>query len=144
MKIQDKDLYHGAALTQIVEDPTFKALNKTDPKYGQYTVNSNRHLFIKYRTNRRSPWRFTFQSEEAAAIRSAIKRGKTFICLVCGSSTICCLNQDELTQLIDLEAQSTQSIRVTVPPGGSLHVTGTTGDLQRTIPHNAFPSKVLA
>jgi dGTP triphosphohydrolase len=27
MKIQEKDLYHGAALAQIVGHPTFKAIN---------------------------------------------------------------------------------------------------------------------
>ena len=34
MKIQKKDLFHGSALTQIVEDPLFTALNKADEKYG--------------------------------------------------------------------------------------------------------------
>ncbi len=144
MKIQDKDLYHGAALTQIIEHPTFKALNKTNPKYGHYTVNSDRQLFVKYRTNDESPWQFTFQPEEVAAMRSAIGRGETFVCLVCGWVTICCLNQDELTELIDITGSGTQWIRVTVPPGGSLHVTGQAGDLERTIPHNAFPTKVLS
>ena len=36
MKIQQKDYFHGAALTQIVEHESFKALNKADSKYGHY------------------------------------------------------------------------------------------------------------
>jgi hypothetical protein len=32
MKIQQKDLFHGAVLTQLVEHNSFKALNKVDAK----------------------------------------------------------------------------------------------------------------
>lgn len=48
MKIQDQDLYHGAALTQIVEHASFKALNRGSEKYGHYLVNKDQHVFIKY------------------------------------------------------------------------------------------------
>ncbi len=66
MKIQEKDEYHGPALMQIVEHPSFKAINKTDKKYGHYTLNTNRHLFVKYRTRKNSPWQFSFGQDEMA------------------------------------------------------------------------------
>jgi len=47
MKIQHKDLFHGAALTQLVEHNSFKALNKADDKYGHYLVNTDRRLLVK-------------------------------------------------------------------------------------------------
>ena len=144
MKIQDLHFYHGSALTQIAEHESFKALNKTDAKYGHYRVNTDRQLFVKYRTNRRSPWHFTFQLDETAAIRRAIEtKERTFVCLVCGRNTICCLRQEELEQLVDIRSRVQQWIRVEVPKGGSLHVTGKAGALSRTIPHNSFPSKVF-
>ena len=145
MKIQDQDSYHGAALIQIVEDPSFKALNKTDAKYGHYTVNTDRRLFVKYLKKRNTPWRFTLQPDETTAIRHDIASGqRTFICLVCGRATICCLSQEELEQVIDLAAEKPQWIAVDIPPGGSQHVSGSAGRLPRTVPHNAFPSKVIA
>lgn len=144
MKIQEMDVYHGPALMQIVEHGSFKALNKTDKKYGHYTVNTDRHIFVKYRKHKNSPWRFQFGREELAAIRRAIKEGsETFACLVCDHSTICCLNEKELATLIELDSKSEQWIRIEVPPGGSQHVSGSRASLMRTIPHNAFPDKVL-
>ena len=46
MKIQKMDMFHGAALTQIVEHPSFKALNKADEKYGHYQINHDRRISI--------------------------------------------------------------------------------------------------
>ena len=58
-KIQKQDLYHGAALTQIVEHPTFKALNRASKNYGHYLVNADREVFVKYSASSSSPWGFT-------------------------------------------------------------------------------------
>ncbi len=144
MKIQEQDIYHGPALMQIVEHPSFKALNKADTKYGHYSVNVDRRLFVKYSSSAQTPWQFTFQRNDLRAIRGDIAAGKdTFVCLVCGNVTICCLNERELQQLVGLASRAAQWIRVEVPPGGSQHVSGTKGKLKLTIPHNSFPEKVL-
>ena len=144
MKIQPKDVYHGAALTQIVEHDSFKALNKASSKYGHYTVNDDRQLFLKYLTTGRSSWRFIFSEDELAAIRRGVRgSATTFVCLVCARSTVCCLDENELQDLIDLTSRGSQWIWVQVPRGGSQHVSGSIGDLSHTIPHNSFPAKVL-
>lgn len=144
MKIQDKDMFHGAALTQIVESSSFKALNKVDRKYGHYTVNADRRLFVKYRTGNDPPWQFIFHAKELRAIRQDLQTGAlVFACLVCGDNTICCLDDEEMRLLINIDSNSRQWIRVDVPMAGSLHVSGSAGKLARTIPHNAFPGKLL-
>ncbi|MCH8025547.1 MAG: hypothetical protein IH866_02020 [Chloroflexi bacterium] len=146
MKIQKQDIYHGPALMQIVEHPSFTALNKPDEKYGHYIVNTDRQLFVKYRDSDESPWRFTFQPEEIVAIKADIRRSnhETFICLVCGDFSICCLDSSELRSVIDLSSETTQWVSVEVPAGGSQHVAGSNGKLGYTIPHNSYPDKVLA
>jgi hypothetical protein len=139
------DIYHGPALMQIVEDASFKALNKADNKYGHYVVNTDRRLFVKYSKALESPWPFTFQPAEMNAMAADIASGgKTFVCLICGSSTISCLTQDELVAVVNLKAKSAQWVKVEVPKGGSQWITGSKGRLDRSIPHNSFPSKVLA
>ena len=50
MKICERDLYHGAALTKIVMHESFKALNKATEKYGHYQVNHNARLLTKHST----------------------------------------------------------------------------------------------
>jgi hypothetical protein len=83
MKIQEQDIYHGPALMQIVEAPSFKALNKTDDGiYGHYAVNKNHRLFVKYATARVSPWKFQFDVKAKKAISADVDSGaKTFVCL---------------------------------------------------------------
>ncbi|WP_131111188.1 hypothetical protein [Sulfuricystis thermophila] len=145
MKIQEQDRFHGAALTQIVEHNSFKALNRASTKYGHYLVNTNRHVFTKYSKSTRSPWSFTFQPHDLQSIQAEISADHpVFVCLVCGTTTVCALTKDELVALIDLHATHAQWVRVEVPSGGSCHVSGSLGKLKRTVPHNSFPEKVFA
>lgn len=143
MKIQIQDLYHGAVLTQITEHSSFKALNKVDSVYGHYLVNHDTRLFVKYLSKMNSPWSFSIHRSEIQAIAEDIESSaKVFLCLVCGQETICALNAKEITSLIDLHSDR-QVINVSVPQGGSIHVSGSKGELPRTIKHNSFPEKLF-
>ena len=144
MKIQEQDRFHGPALMQIVEHKSFKALNRASKGYGHYQINTDRQAFVKYRTSKKPPWTFTFAPDELQAIRSSLKSGdKVYVCLVCGSVTICCLSEEELKGVIDASSAAAQWIRVEVPKGGSCHVSGSRGDLPHVVAHNSFPDKVF-
>jgi hypothetical protein len=144
MKIQEQDLFHGAALTQIVEHKSFKALNRGSQKYGHYLVNKDQHVFVKYGKSNVTPWKFTFAPDEIEAIRGEADKSKSvFICLVCGPITVCALNRAEFTNTIDLSASGQQWIRIDVPKNGSCRVSGSAGSLKRRVPHNSFPDKVF-
>ncbi|MEB1809567.1 MAG: hypothetical protein LPK26_20105 [Bacillaceae bacterium] len=144
MKIQTQDLYHGAVLTQITEHSSFKALNKVDSQYGHYLVNHDTRLFVKYLTKQSSPWNFKFSYSELQSIQSDMEStARVFLCLVCGSETICALNIQEFSNLIDVTSSENQSIIIDVPAGGSMHVKGTAGKLSKSLPHNSFPNKLF-
>ena len=143
MRVQEKDIYHGAALTQIVEHPTFKALNKADDKYGHYLINTDRRLTCKYRKSGKNKWQFTFQPHEIRNLLDDCRsRDKSYLCLVCSNVTVCALDENEIPQVLDLEREEQQSVYVQFPRGGSLHVSGSAGKLKKTVPHNSFPDKV--
>jgi len=144
MRIQEKDTYHGAALTQVVEHKSFKALNRATTKYGHYLINTDRALFVKYRKPNKSPWQHTMSEDDIAAIATEIKKNKSvFLCLVCGTTTVCALDSKEIQTVLDLDPAGQQWIRVEIPKGGSCHVSGTNGKLKRTIPHSSFPDKLF-
>ena len=69
MKIQVHDRLHGAALTQIVEHPRFKSLNKATKEYGHYLINDDRRLWVKYLSNNGGTWRFGFSPDEVLRIQ---------------------------------------------------------------------------
>jgi hypothetical protein len=142
VKIDNKDFYHGAALTQITEHESFKALNKADGKYGHYLVNTDRRLLTKH-SEQNVSWQFTFQPADLQTLESDIKSGfKTFLVLVCGGETICLLDETEFLQLIDLKASGQQWIRVSIPKA-SMRVHGSSGTLKHAIKHNGFPKRVF-
>lgn len=144
MKIQEKDIYHGAAITQIVEHDSFTALNKADEKYGHYIINHDIRIFVKYATGKEGPWSFTFQVDDLKAIKKDFKSdGRTFICLVCGKTTVCLLNKAQIKEAIDLSSEGTQWIRASSPEGKSIRVTGQQGEVTKKIPHNAFPDDLF-
>jgi hypothetical protein len=143
MKTQEKDLYHGTALTQVVEHESFKALNKATTKYGHYQINHDRRLIVKYTKGSSSPWSFTFQKKDVKVVSDDISAGhSTYICLVCGDETICALNEEQILQVIDLDG-GTQWIKVEMPPKSSLRVKGSNGELSKTVPNNSFPKKLF-
>ena len=144
MKIQEKDWFHGSALAQISEHESFTALNKASEKYGHYQVNHNKRVLLKYSSAENGPWQFTFQQDDVEIIADDINADiESFICLVCGYDTICILDEDEIEVVLDLESDDVQWIRIEYPPGGSMRARGSEGELDHTVPHNAFPSKLF-
>jgi hypothetical protein len=144
MKIQQKHLFHGAALTQIVEDPRFTALNKADEKYGHYQINHNKRLLVKYTANNRSPWSFTLQSDDIDTIMNDIySEQESFLCLVCGKKTICILTAEEFENLVDANSENAQWIKVESPPNSGMRVSGSEGNILSVIAHNTFPKKLF-
>ena len=146
MKIQAKDLFHGAALTQIVEHPSFTALNKVDEKYGHYLVNANIRLLVKYSSPVNSPWQFTFNQSDLGSIHEDIIDDgvEFFACLVCGTETVCLLGEEQLIAVIDLNAGDAQWVRVEIPAAGaSMRVKGSAGKLRGTVTHKAFPNALF-
>jgi hypothetical protein len=143
MKIDHKDLFHGAALTQLTEHLSFKALNKADAKYGHYLVNTDRRLLTKHSERPQPPWQFTFQPDDLETLRSDRASGfMTFIVLVCGEVSICLLDESEFSVLIDLDSSNQQSIRVQIPKA-SMQVNGSAGALRHKIKHNGFPNRIF-
>jgi hypothetical protein len=144
LKIKKKDLFQGAALTQIAEHESFKASNRASNRYGHYLINTDKHVFIKYRDTQ-SPYRFILQPNEIGSLSEARKaQGNVFLCLVCGTETVCALNDDELDSILDLSSKVRQWVRIDIPMGGSCHVSTRRGKLPRAITHSSFPEKLFS
>lgn len=143
MKINEKHLYHGAALAQIVEHASFKALNKApDGAYGHYILNQGTALWMKYATGE-PEWQFTFNPTDLVALRGD-PSAQVLAVLVCGQRSVCLLHRAELVDLIDLSAASSQWLRIGAPAGTGLKVRGQQDPTRaKTIPHNRFPNELF-
>ncbi len=134
MKIDDNHMYHGAALLQITEHPTFTAINSMDVS-GQrsrsaYRINDNLGIFLKYasKPSALGEYPFTFASshmEELAAIAS--QTANTFIALVCVKDReIACIQFQQLQELVERRQKEKGTpeeqyvVLVTAPQGKKL------------------------
>lgn len=131
-------MYYGAALTQVAEHKSFKAINAVRNDSGAasrsaFLINTDVGLFLKYATKPKGPFKefvFTFHSDhlrELEALRKKTK--KLFISFVCVSaSQICSLPYDTFLDLIAARKRSkkadeeTYTILVVVPKGKSFRV----------------------
>lgn len=110
MNIDDDHLYHGAALIQIAEHPSFTAINSLEiggkTSRVAYKINDKIAVYLKYRTkptaNAYAEYTFTFHEEHLADLATIDKaNGKTFIALVCVKAReICCVTYAQLMELV--------------------------------------------
>lgn len=144
MPIDKYEFIHGAALVQVVNHPSFTALNRASERYGHYLINDDRHLFVKYSTSHRSPWQFTFRADDIDAIQAEVGSSPTFVALVCGRDGVAVIVGEAILGLFaEAQRADQQAIVVTRPSGGSYRVAGPRGQLAQTIPMNAFPDRIL-
>jgi hypothetical protein len=139
MRIQDKDYYYGAALTQIIEFPSYTAINKITSKNGLFQLNENIRFLIKYSTSDQSDWMFTFRKDDFKDLCD----WDYYLVLVCSNETICLLCSDDISQLVDIDSDAAQWINVIHSTGGQHNVRGSCGSLDKMIPQNAFPKNML-
>lgn len=145
MKIQQQDLFHGAALMQAVEHPSFKALNKApDGKYGHYVLNNDTRLFVKYTTGDGPDYWFTLSKQDVAAIRKDQADGyRAFAVLVCGGETICAVRAEDLWNVADARPSGGQQVWVRSDFGKSMRFGHGQDQLPHAIAHQSFPEVVL-
>ena len=136
--------FHGHALVRLIQDPRTHGVELYSGNQC-YLVNQKSGIYLKYSTKRISPWQFTFLPDhlnEIATIESKIK--SLFLVLICNDNGICCLDYQEIAQLLLVgNMDQTKSIRVSRSTHEKYAVLGSDGKLKHKIGNSDFPGKVL-
>ncbi len=165
MKINDDHLYHGAALTQIAEHPSFKAINA----YGNngalsrsaFLINTDVGIYLKYASKPQGAFDefvFTFHGHHLDELSSlSDKTEKVFICLVCISEReICSFSLQTLLSMISERKndkgspEDSYTVLVTLKKGqrfrAYLNTPGRKGRKmsEQIIPRDNFPSCIFS
>lgn len=164
MKINNDHLYHGAALTQVAEHRTFKAINEVSHAGARsrcaFLINADIGLYLKYATRPKGRFKefiFTFREEhleELSVLKARAK--KIFVGLICVSARqICCVPYKTLLALIAERKRDKGSdealytVLVTMPSGKSFRVyMNAPGQRkvmigERIIPRDDFPDVIF-
>lgn len=140
----DYTFFHGSALVRVAQDSKTYGIKLYSGNNG-YLVNDVACIYLKHSSKRLSPWTFTFLPEhikEVAEIRKQIK--DVYIVLICGSDGICCLNFNELSQLVLIgDFDKSKHIRISRSRGEKYGVSGSDGKLNHKIGNSDFPRKIF-
>jgi len=137
MRINDDHMYHGAALTQIAEQPIFKSINafwnKGKRSSCGFRINDTTGVYIKYAASSRGHTReylFTFSEAHLQEFRTLREQCQSvFAVLVCiGDKCICVVSYGQIMELIKLRTdakghqEDQYQIIVEVPPNKQFRV----------------------
>lgn len=102
-------------------------------------------LYIKVSHMRRSPWRYNFQKSHQDEILS-MKRSLSaaFVVLIAGDDGICCLNFEELKQMLDHHHEDQEWMSLSRKHGQNFRVRGKDSLDDLVISRSSFPNKISA
>src|SRR5690606_24210887 len=113
MMIREFELYHGAAIYKIISEARmgvcirqYEAGNNSS-----FVLNEKIGLYLKYSTQRMSPWRFTFLKQHQEDILTMKKSMKdVFLLLICEMDGVASLSFDDLKRVLDGDHKETEWI----------------------------------
>jgi len=88
MTIKKQEFYEGAALYQLIRGSTATKVAHSPPLF---IFDDRLQVHLKYSTNKRSPWGFTFTPDEQILLCERANRMPLVIGLVCGADGIAAL-----------------------------------------------------
>lgn len=100
--IEKSEYYHGAAIASLLqnEDLTLRKKGLLG-----YIVDDKVFVFLKYRTNPTTPWRFAFDQEDVNRCNKMVSEyGKAVVGLVCAGDGVCGLTWNEVNELLGSKA----------------------------------------
>jgi len=92
MALQKQQFYEGAALHVLVRTGGIMGIRYEAPFF---LLNDELLVFLKYSTRGRSPWGFTFTSDEQALLGKKASEFETQIGLICGADGVVALTYDD-------------------------------------------------
>ena len=118
MPIREMEFYHGAAFARLVRSGGAPVpVRAVSGSRSAYVVGLDCSLYIKYSTNRMSPWTFSFSREQQQELDElGAQSVRVLVVLVCGQDGIACLDKLEWGELLDDNRAASEWIRVARRP----------------------------
>jgi hypothetical protein len=144
--IRQVERFHGVALARLIRSEGSAVSVARHPRCrAAYTIDDRVAVYVKYSTNRLSPWAFGFKQEHQAEIADLrAEFNEVFVALVCGTDGIACLGSREYQRVLDDVLHSSEWVRVARGRREKYAVTGSDGRKAVRIGDNEYPAKVLA
>jgi len=141
------EFYQGLVLRQLVVESEISLILRPFVRQGRinaFAINGKVGIFIKHSTARMSPWRFTFNLDQASDLLDLEARlPKSFVVFVCGDDGIVTLDVSCLHEVVSFEGTEHGWVRIERKPRSQYCVGGNRSELPYKIPKGAGPIHAL-
>ncbi len=139
--IRDSSRYYGAVITRIVDHwgGSVSVRKMFDDYAGFYLLNSKLPIFIKYSTQRRGPWTFTFNREHQKRQQALFEvLDECLTVFVCGKDGIAALKHIDIRQILDEHFEDQESVTIRRRHNEMYKVRGRDGVLEKKVSRNSL------
>lgn len=139
--ITESARYQGAVLAHIVDswDGPITIRRAFDEASGFYILDEKIPIFIKYSTQRYSPWTFTFHLEHQTLQQALFeKSGECVMMFACGRDGIVALSHIDFRRLLDNHFEPQESVTIRRKHAEMYKLRGRDGELERKVSRNSL------
>jgi hypothetical protein len=133
------EFYQGLVLRHLVTESEISLILRPFVREGRinaFVINGKYGVFIKHSAKRMSPWRFTFNLDQASDLLDLeTKLLQSFVVFVCGDDGLVTLNVAVLHQIVSFQESEHAWVRIDRKPRSQYSVAGNRAELPSKIPN---------
>ena|SRR5450432_527192 len=129
MVIKKQEFYEGAALHLIARTGLVARISYDAPFF---LLNDRLSVLLKYSTKGRSPWSFTFSTDEQTFLNARASKSETAIALICGADGVAAFGYESFLK-VATHRQDAIHIACYRRHGEHYEVNGTDGTFARKV-----------
>lgn len=136
--LDEYEFYQGVVLRQLVviadSSITIRPFLR-EGRINAFVLNGRIGVYIKHSSKRMTPWRFTFNIDQAADLLDLEQRYPiTFVVFVCETDGLVALDIAAVHEIVSFEQSDNAWLRIERPPRAQYDVGGNKANLGRKVP----------
>ncbi|MET4726052.1 hypothetical protein ABIF63_010158 [Bradyrhizobium japonicum] len=134
--LDDYEFYQGVVLRQLAVENDYSMSVSFRPfvregRINAFVMNGRVGVYIKHSSKRMSPWRFTFNIEQAADLLDLEhKFPDSFMVFVCGTDGLVTLTCADLHSIVSFQESENAWVSISRPPRTQYELAGNRGELK--------------
>jgi hypothetical protein len=131
--LDDYEFYQGVVLRQLAVEADYSISFRPFVRQGRinaFVVNGRVGVYMKHSSKRMSPWRFSFNIEQAADLLDLEQKfPDSFVVFVCETDGLVTLSLADLHTIVDFQQSDNAWVSIARPPRTQYELAGNKGEL---------------
>ena len=132
--LDDYEFYQGVVLRQLAVESDYSISFRPFVREGRinaFVVNGRVGVYVKHSSKRMTPWRFSFNIDQAADLLDLEhKFPDSFVVFVCGTDGLVALSFGDLHTIVSFQESENAWVSVSRPPRAQYDIAGNRGELK--------------